>query len=173
VRRAIRWVYGEGFAAFVAAAIADRAISEVRRSTRKEPEMLDVSRLRPGETYLVTTRPAPTRRERRLERRSERTHERLALAERPSRKLREAERELNRAQRRLDRSKAGSRKERKATAEVLQRSAVVSRLRTPSKKVVRLRLRATALDGALVARQEREIARARKSARPPRRHRFD
>ena len=127
LRRVLVRLYGDGLAGWAASIVAERSIAALRASTQKEPELLDVSRLRPGETYLVTTRPAPRRKERQLAAASEKAHARLEKAERPSRKLRRTSRRLRIAKRRLARTRAGSRRERKATAVVLQLANHVER----------------------------------------------
>src|SRR6059058_351960 len=101
-------LYGDGVAGWAASIVDARSLAALRSSTRKEPELLDVSRLRPGESYMVTTRPAPNRKERRLAAASAKVHARLHKAERPSRKLRKAERRLRLAERRLAKTRDGS-----------------------------------------------------------------
>ena len=172
LRRVLVRLYGDGLAGWAAAIVAERSIAALRASTQKEPELLDVSRLRPGETYLVTTRPAPRRKERQLAAASEKAHARLEKAERPSRKLRRTSRRLRIAKRRLARTRAGSRRERKATAVVLQLANHVDALEVPSKKVKRLRAEVASIDQALAGQQEKVMAKAQKGARPGRRRQF-
>ncbi len=172
VRRVMTRLYGDGVAGWAATVAADRSIAALRASARKEPELLDVSSLRAGETYTVTTRPAATRKERRLVDASTKVHARLEKAERPSRKLRKTERRLRVAERQLARTRAGSRRERKATAAALQLAREVEALKVPSKKVRKLRAEVASMDGALALRREKVMAKAKKGARPVRRRRF-
>jgi hypothetical protein len=164
--------YGDGVAGWAATLVAARAVGALRSATRREPELLDVSSLRPGESYVVTTRPAPDRKERRLIEASAKAQSRLDRAEHPSRKLRKAERELRVAERRLARTRAGSRRERKATAVLLESARRVDALRVPSRKVRKRRAELASADGALSVRREKALAQAQKRVRPARRRQF-
>jgi hypothetical protein len=170
--RLLMRLYGDGLAGWAAAIVADRSIAALRGSTRKEPELLDVSRLRAGESYVVTTRPAPRRKEQQLLVASAKAHARLDKAERPSRRLRKAERRLRKAERRLARTRSGSRRERKAAGIVLGLSKQVDGLKVPSRKVRKRRAEVAAIDRELATRQDKVMARAHKRARPLRRRQF-
>jgi hypothetical protein len=165
-------LYGDGVAGWAASTVADRSMAALLASARKEPELLDVSRLRPGESYVVTTRPAPRRKERKLVAASAKAHARLEKAERPARKLRKTERRLRVAERRLARTRSGSRRERKGTAVVLELAKEVEALKVPSRKVNKLRSRVASVDGALALTRDKVMAKAQKGARPARRRLF-
>lgn len=171
-QRLIRWVYGDGFAALVAAAATDRALAAARASLRKEPETLDVSRLRPGETYEVVARPAPGRRLRAREARLAAVADRLERAERPSRRHRRAERRLARAESRLASAAPGTRRHRRAAAERDEQARRVARLAAPDARTRRLRRRHERLEADVARRRARLLAGARARARPPRRVTF-
>jgi hypothetical protein len=165
-------MYGQGIAGFIATAVAERALDELRASATRQPEMLDVSRLRPGETYTVTTRPAPSAKERKLLDASAKAHAKLDKAERPTRSQRAAERRLRKAERGLRKAKTGSRRERQATAEVRRLAARLDRSRRPGRKARKLRNEVARVDAALASVSDAAMAKAQGRSRPPRTQRF-
>ena len=58
--RIVHRVFGDGFSGVVASSVVTWGLAKVGEGIRKEDEVIDVSRLRVGETYKVMTRPAPT-----------------------------------------------------------------------------------------------------------------
>lgn len=84
-------VLGGGIDGMVALAVVDALMERVRAS-RNDGDILIRARLEPGETYLVTTRPAPDRKERRLLSARSAAEAKLARAERPTRRRRRAAR---------------------------------------------------------------------------------
>ncbi len=167
-QRVIARLYGDGFGAMVAAGVIDRAITQLRHAVRKEPETIDVSKLVPGESYIVSTRPAPTRKERKLERDALAAHLKLEKALRPSRSTRRLERQLAKNAVTATTAEVGSKRWAKAVAQIqVQEPAVEARLR-PSAKARRLRAKAALVDAQLDRRRSAALLKARKKARPPR-----
>jgi hypothetical protein len=78
-------VFGGGIDGMVALAVVDALMERVRAS-RNDGDVLIRARLEPGGTYLVTTRPAPDRKERRLLSARAAAEAKLTRAERPTRR---------------------------------------------------------------------------------------
>jgi hypothetical protein len=168
-QRIIARIYGDGFGAFVAATATDRALTHLRHAVHKPPETLDVSKLIPGETYVVTTRPAPRRKERKLEREALEARARFDQASRPSRSTVRLERRLARVARRVESSAPGSRRQARAAAELMKGERQLEARLRPSSKTVRLGAAAAVAEARLAREQARMAAKARKRARAPRR----
>ena len=139
-----------------------------------EPELLDISTLVPGETYVVSTRPAPTRKERRAAAKLESTRRRVARRTAPDRTTRRALRQLAAAHKRLDAlqlkstSDAISNKALKLEREVRQLDERVQVLTTPSRRTRRIQRRAAALEVAVEAERSKAMAAAARKVRPSR-----
>ncbi|MCC6225268.1 MAG: hypothetical protein IT195_02525 [Microthrixaceae bacterium] len=88
-----RWL-GGGFTGALGAGVIGWGLRKLREGLRREPELLDVSKLVPGETYTITTKPAPRRRERKLA-------QRVVKAERKARRAGRVTTPTPRGQRRL------------------------------------------------------------------------
>jgi hypothetical protein len=165
----LRRLFGSGATGAIGAGVASWALDRLSEGIRHDAEVLDVSKLRVGETYTVVTRPAPTRRERKLASRLDAAERKVRAATKPTGPQRRAARALERAQRRAAKARPGT-----AKAERLQVEAdeLESRYRRVSRRTPR-QLRVIAERDAVRARFEAErskaLAAARRSTRPPRR----
>lgn len=162
--------FGKGAGGFVAASAIGWLIDQVRAG--KQPERLDTARLVPGETYLVTTRPAMNRRERRDAKRLRATTERLEKARRPDRSTRRTARKLGRAQRKVTKAKGGSRKFVRNERKVEVLGARFDRLTAPTPEQRKLEVRVAELSGRMEEHRRAALA-ANTSKRKPRTKRFD
>src|SRR3954452_21187285 len=102
--------FGEGVTGFVATAGATWGLAKLREGFGVDDEVIDVSRLRIGETYSIVTRPAPTRAERKLAVKSARASERAHKATRPTGAEKRTARALERAQYKAAKAPEGSAK---------------------------------------------------------------
>jgi len=171
-QRTLAKLFGDGLTGAAAAAAFGWFIDQARDAARKDPERLDVSQLRPGETYLVTTRPAMNRAERRLDQQASKLSARVERDARPSRAARRTARRLAKGQRRLDSATPGSRRAAKRQVRV---DVLGSRVNRQVALTQRQRRRADQSDDISRQRAElrdRSIESARKKARPPRSRRF-
>jgi hypothetical protein len=165
----LRRVFGSGATGAIGAGVASWALDRLSEGIRHDAELLDVSKLRVGETYTVATRPAPTRRERKLASRLDAAERRVRAATKPTGPQRRAARALERAQRKAAKARPGSPKAERlgAEADALEaRYRQVSR-RTP--KQARVIAERDAVRAQYEAEQAKSLAAARRSARPPRR----
>lgn len=89
-----RWL-GDGLSGALGASLIGWGVGKIREGLRRQPEVLDVSRLVPGETYTIVTLPPPRRRERKLAKRVKR-------AERKAGRALRAKSPSQRQQRRID-----------------------------------------------------------------------
>src|SRR3954452_24822175 len=105
--------FGEGVTGFVATAGATWGLAKLREGFGVDDEVIDVSRLRVGETYSIVTRPAPTRAERRLAVKSARASSKAHKATRPTSSDRRLARSLERAQKKVAKAPEGSAKARR------------------------------------------------------------
>lgn len=160
--RVLDRVFGQGLSGFVAASLLGWLIDQIRAVD--DPERLDVARLAPGETYLVTTRPAMSRAERRDARRREKVAAALAKESAPSRRLRRSARSLDRKNRKLARASDGSRRQRRLVAETAALAERVAELSVPSVRQQRLEATVAELDGRLARQRDRAVAAARKKS---------
>jgi len=128
---------------------------------------LDVAHVRPGETYTVTTRPAPGRKERKAEKRALELQRQLRRVEVSPRKVRAAEREVSAAARKLEKTHPGTRsaaRRRKALAAGEQR---LGALTTPSRKEARMRAELEVHLAEIDRRRSAALANARSRPRRP------
>ena len=166
--RVIAELYGDGIGATIAGAVADRTIHALKQSFRNEPELLDVSTLVPGERYVITTRPAPDRKERKLEKRAIATRKRLDRATALSRKDRRAVRELAAAREAVVSAAPGSRRERRAARAVVVLTPKVHRATTSTPRSRSLQRSADDAAARLERHRESRLAKARRRAPRPR-----
>lgn len=171
-QRALAKLFGSGASGAAVASIAGWLFDQARAALRKEPQRLDVSRLQPGETYLVTTRPAMSRTEAKLDASSRKLAVKVERDARPRRSARRARRRLESSQRKLDRTTPGTtravalaRSVEECTARLERRSALSSAQR-------RRAARYAAMQDALAAERARVEGKARRKARPARTRRF-
>ncbi len=166
-----RWL-GDGMTGVIGASVLGWGLRKLRDGLRRDAEVLDVSKLVPGEQYTVVTRPAPTRRERKLERKSVRADRRAAKATAPTRRQRHSAAELRRAERRVRRVDPNSARGRRRNEQLaLRRAAHESSLALTPKQQRLVARRDDALN-ALVAAREASLTRAKRKVPPPRRRTF-
>ena len=137
--KAISKAIGDGFGADVAGRASAYLVDEARKAVDRDEIPVSHVRLRPGESYTVVARPAPTRQERRLARRKRSLQTQDRQLGRPSRAQRRSARKLRRAQRRLDHRRAGTRRHAKAMAAEATRGARFDRVMAPTRKQVAVR----------------------------------
>jgi len=165
--RILTKVLGGGPAGLAGAAALRWGWEKLRED--REEEVLAISRLKPGETYTVVTRPAPTRKERKLAERSLDLHERLDKASRPKRAQRKADRAYRRAERKALRAKPGSAREAKWARRARGIAAWQATLASPSKRQRALERKVGAVDSRLVEVRAAALGKARKGTRRTRR----
>ncbi len=166
-RHAMSKVFGEGASGVVAASALAWLVEQIRESGERS-HVLDTTRLVPGETYTVRTRPPMDAAERRLTGRYEKASKALAAASRPSGRQLRAASALSKAQRRADRrpDDAAAAHKAEVLGERFDRLTVVSpRHRALIDEVDRL-------DRELEARREAAIRSQRLHRRPPESRRF-
>jgi len=167
-QRVITRIYGEGFGAMIAASVTDRAITHLRHAVRHDPELIDVSKLVPGESYVISTRPAPSRKERKLEQEAVAAHRKLDKALRPSRSTRRLERKLGASVLQAQQAESGSRRWTQAMVRVQIQERALERRLQPSAKARRLSAELDTVNTSLERRRMAALTKARKKARPPR-----
>lgn len=160
-QQALDRAFGQGLGGFVAASALGWLIDQFREG--KQPERLDTARLVPGETYLVTTRPAMSRAERRDVARRQKAAAKLEKASRPPRKAVKAARKRDVATKRAAKAKAGSPKQAKYQACADQLDEVVTRLVAPTPQQRKLQATVDDLDRRLVAHRTDALARTASS----------
>jgi hypothetical protein len=167
--RIARRFFGEGMGGVVASSLVSWGLAKLGEGLRHEEEVLDVSKLRVGETYTIVTRPAPTREERKLAVRSAKADEKARKAERPTAAQRRTARSLERAQRKANRTKPHTRRgeRRRRQANELEVRYRREAERTPRQR--ELRARADAAQAAYEAARGHSLERSRRKARPERR----
>jgi hypothetical protein len=152
-------IFGQGTTGFLAATAAGWLIDQVREAGK--PELLDTSRLRPGETYLVTTRPPMKRSERTMRRRRDAAAAQLDRLGRPNRKVLRTARKLSTAQRRAERRPVGSSSQARAERMAAELGTRFDRLTEPTPKQRKLETQVAELDAALAAYRGAAVAKAR------------
>ncbi len=160
-------VFGGGAGGVVGAAAVSFAMKQLRQ--HDDPEVLDVSKLVPGETYTVVTRPAPTRKVRKLEKKASKAESRLSAELAPTRQQRRAERELKVATRKAAKAKADTRRYRKSATRAEAASRRRAALAAPTSRQRKLERRAAALEVALAAKRTAQLEKAAKGTRTVRR----
>lgn len=160
-------VFGGGAGGVIGAAAVSFAMKQLRQ--RDEPEVLDVSKLVPGESYSVVTRPAPTRKVRKLEKKAAKVESRLAAELAPTRQQRRAERELKVATRKAAKAKADTRRYRKWATRAAAASQRRAALAAPTSRQRKLERRAAALEVAVAAKKAAQLEKSRKGTRIVRR----
>ncbi len=112
----VKKALGDGFGAEVAGRASVYLVDEARKAVDREEVPVSNVRLRPGESYTVVARPAPSKQERRLAKRKTALQGRERQMSKPTRRQRRAARRLRSAQRHLDRRKVGTRRHARAAA---------------------------------------------------------
>jgi hypothetical protein len=165
----LRRLFGGGTTGAIGAGLASWGLDRLSEGIRHDAEVLDVSKLRVGETYTVVTRPAPTRRERKLASRLDAAERRVRAATKPTGPQRRAARALERAQRRAGRARPGSPKAERLQAEADALEARYRRMTRRTPKQARVIAERDAVRARYDAERATALAAARRSARPPRR----
>lgn len=166
-----RWL-GDGFAGALGAGILGWGFRKLRDGIRREPQVLDVAKLVAGERYTVVTRPAPNRRERRLERRFDRSDRRARRATAPTRRQRRSAARLARTERRVEKADPTTPKGRRLATERARRRARHEAITTPTPKQRRAVARRDRLEADLRTTRDAALARARRRAPSPRQRTF-
>ena len=168
---------GDGLGAEVAGRASVYLVDEARKAVDRDEVPVSQVRLRPGETYTVLARPAPTRRERQLARRKAALADRTREMERPTRRQRRAARRLRSSQRRLDRRRVGTARHARAAAREARRGASFDRVMEPGRRLVAVRQELDQVSHELDAVRSARFGAARRKrgleGRPERVHLYD
>lgn len=147
-RQFLSRLFGEDAGGLVATALVAAGIERVISGARRSADRIDRVELKPGERYVVSTRPPYTRRERKLLADRSKLQARVDAATAPGRRTRRLARKVESAQHRAERRPGrGDRRARRAaelTAEYERRTA-------PTPKTVALQQRLAGLDRQLSA----------------------
>lgn len=168
-QQALDRAFGRGAGGFVAATAIGWFIDQVRSSN--QPERLDTARLVPGETYLVTTRPAMNRKERRDSKKLRRRTAKLDQVRRPGRATRRTARKLGAAQRKVGKAKPGTRRAARRERRAAELGTRFDTLTAPSREQRKLEAEVARLSGRLEEHRRRALA-ASASKRKPRTRTF-
>ena len=167
-RLARRW-FGDGMAGAVGMSLVGWAWKKAAEAVRHEPELLDVSTLKAGETYTIITRPAPSRRERRLAKKASAAQSKVDKATRTTRAQRGTARALSRAQKKATKAKPGSASHLEQTQRAAKLEQRYEALVAHTARQQRLIATLTELQAELQAEQDAHLVKARKKAPGPRR----
>ena len=135
-QQALDRAFGQGIGGFAAASALGWLIDQLREG--KQPERLDTARLVPGETYLVTTRPAMSRAERRDLDRRRKAGAKLEKVSRPKRRARKATKKRDVAAKRAAKASPGSAKQAKYQTCADEMDRIVTRLTAPTPQQAKL-----------------------------------
>lgn len=158
-------LFGEGFGADIAGRGVVYLADGARSALRKDEERLTRTRLRPGDTYTVVTRPRPTRRERKLATATRAVEQRYRHASRPSRSQFRAASKLSKTQRRLGQARPGSRRHARLERRERRRGDRFDHVMRPTRKQLKLARAVTALESQLAVERERNLATVRDTGR--------
>jgi hypothetical protein len=168
-RKLTQRLFGEGLAGAVGLSVAGWTWRKLVEGVRHEPELLDVSTLKAGETYTITTRPAPSRREAKLAKKTKSAQAKVDKATRTTRAQRSTARALSRAQRKATKAKVGS----AAQLQQAQRAVTLEQryetLVSHTARQQRLIDTLSTLQAELQAEQDAHLAKARQKVPAPRR----
>lgn len=162
--------FGKGAGGFLAASVVGWLIDQIRSAD--QPERLDTARLVPGETYVVTTRPAMTRTERRDAKRLAASTAKLHKATTPGRSTRSTAAKLARAQRKAAKASAGSRRAVRNERKVEVLGARFDRLTTPTPQQRKLEVQVAELSVRMDEHRRAALATTAKRRRRPRTRTF-
>lgn len=132
--KAIAKLVGDGFGAEVAGRASAYLVDEARKAVERDEVPVSNVRIRPGETFTVVARPAPTRQERRLAKRKAALQEADRRLGRSTARQRRSARRLRREQRHLDRRRPGTRRHARAAARESLAGARFDRVMVPTRK---------------------------------------
>ena len=153
--------HGDGFEADLTGRASAYLVDEARKAVERDEVPVSKVRIRPGETYTVVARPAPTRRERKLAARQASLRDADRRMGRATRRQRHVARQLRSSQRRLDRRRPGTRRHAAAAAREAVRGARFDRVMAPSRKQVDVRDRLDAVTVELDDLRAERLARIR------------
>jgi len=157
---ALTRAFGTGASAMVASSVLGWFIDQVRESLGSEPERLDTAQLQPGETYLVTTRPAMSRQEAKASQRRQAAAAQLAKTTRPTRSTRRTAIKLSNAQRKATKAKLGSPRQLRHERDALLLGSRFDRLTAKSAKQHKLEAAIASLDTELEGYRRKALAQA-------------
>lgn len=164
-QRALNQLFGNGFGAFAAATATGWLVDQLRKAFDDSGERLDTARLRPGESYIVTTRPPLGRRERSLVDARKKIDSRIKRATVASPRAVKAARSYNAAMKKAERAREGSRRKARRVRRVDRLGSALDQRLEPSPKTRQLMEKRAEIDAEII---ELETA-ARRSATKVRR----
>lgn len=159
-------VFGGGLAGFAASAAIGWGVDQLRKAN--DPVTLEVSNLRPGERYIVTTRPPMKRAERKLDAKRRAAQRRLDAATAPSAKVRRTAKALARQQRLAAKRAEGTARQAKAAAKAERLGERFDRLTRPTRRTVALQRRLDAYEAVLSVERAKALAPTQRKRRRPR-----
>ena len=163
-------VFGGGVGGFVAATALSWGIEQLKK--RNDPVTLEVSSLRPGEQYVVTTRPAMQRPERKLTKKRDAASRKLDALTAPSRSTIRTAKKLAKAQRQTARRSEGTPRFERSERRVERYGTKFDAKTVPSRKVAALQRKVDAYDVVLAEQRAAALARTAKSRRRPRKRTY-
>ena len=169
-RQVLDRVFGSGASGVVGAAMVGWLIDQLKE--RNDPELLDTAHLVPGETYTISTRPAPTRAERKVEQRVAASSRKLDKVTPSPKATKSASKKVQRAAQRLDRATPGTRKAAKRAVQLDHSAATLAKLTTPSAKQLKLQAALDLHVAELARRRDEALSAARKKHQRPVRREF-
>ena len=158
--------FGGGVAGFAASAAIGWAVDQLRSAN--DPVTLEVSSLRPGEQYVVSTRPPMRRAERKLDTKRRATKRKLDAATAPTGRVRRTAKKLARAQRLAAKRTEGTAKQLSAERRAERLGRRFDRLTAPTRRTVRLQRQLDAYETVLSAERARALAPTQRKRRRPR-----
>ena len=170
--RALNKAFGTGVTGAIGVSIVEWGIKRVSAAFDDDGEVLDVSRLIPGETYEITTRPAPDRAERKLAARVERLDRQAARITTPTRSRRKVAKKVDKARTAAERAAGNTAKQARILGELAGLEARCATLSTPTARQQKILDERDRRSAELRAREAAAIEAARRHARSPRRQVF-
>ena len=164
--KATERIFGTGVTGLIAGSLLGWFLDEAFEALGKEGERLDLARLVPGETYLVSTRPPMSRKESKLAARHAAASQELAKMTRPSGSTIRVARRLSRAQRKVERADAGSKRQAKQEAKAERLGARYDAMTKPSPKQSALQAKVDSMAAELEVHRSKAMATTPKRNRP-------
>lgn len=171
-QRVLASVLGGGLTGTLTASAGSWLFRQASDAISRQPELLDVSTLVPGETYVVSTRPAPKRRERRAAAELAATRRTVARRTAPDRSARRTRRKLTSARKRLRSARPQSKRAIKLEREVRRLDERFEELTAPSRRTRKLQRRAAALEIAVDLERSKAMTKAARRVPPARERTF-
>jgi len=162
--KALQRIFGDGFSGLAGAAVVGWGLDKLSDGLRSRPETLDLAHLKPGETYTISTRPAPDRRTRRATHKAVAADKAARRAAKPRRGTSRARRKVNRLDGRVARrGSAGvsTRTARRQAKAIARHTALI----TPSAKAQLLAREAASRAERASAAERRQLESARAGRR--------